>query len=132
MTASSSGMYSYTSTAFTITTYVNSMTISTSNSSPSVNFSFTLTVTLYAVDGTLYAGAVSVTLSGTGLAGTTTGANNAGTIQYSVYMTQSGSYTITATAPASTPFPVVTATIAETVKANLVKITSFAPLVIDM
>ena len=128
ITAAVSGATSAVSSSFTIANYVYSITLASTNISPSVNFAFVITATLKAQDLTTYTGAVTITLSGTGLSGTLSTANSAGTASFNVYCTTVGSITITATAPASGSFPAVTATIVETVLIQILKITSFTPV----
>ena len=129
LTASSSTITSATSGSFTVANYVYSMTLSVPSSSPSVNFSFTVTATLKGEDSAAYTGACSLTLASTGVAGTLTASNSAGTATFSIYFPTIGTKTITVTAPISGSYPAVTATASITILTQILKVTSFTAVI---
>lgn len=125
-TVSASGLNSYGTSSFTVVNYVKTMSISIGSTTPSINFSYPITVYLYGDDAGYYTGSVTVTLSCTGIAGTVTGANSGGTVSLnSVYFTSTGSYSLTASVPASGSYPAVSISVSITVLIEKLKITSF-------
>jgi hypothetical protein len=94
-----------------------------------MNFAFTLSITLKNEDTSSFTGSctVSITESSNSLvaaSGSLSVANSAGSASLSVYLTSTGSKTITASCPASGNFAAVSATVTVTGQALLLKINS--------
>ena len=126
---SCTNMISATSILATVTNYAYTMTASSSNSSPTKNFSFTVTVILSGEDTNTFTGSCTVSLTGTNLAGTLSDTTSTGTATFSVYITTTGSKTITATCPASGSSPAVTATTTVNVLNQILSFGTITPTV---
>ena len=127
-TSSVTHINSVASNLFTVSTYVNSISLSSLNTSPSVNFGFVVTAVIYAYDNSLYTGSVTISLTGNNLSGTLSSTEAASQRTFNVYMTVAGTFDVTATAPATSSFPMRTSVLSITVYLPILTITSFTPV----
>jgi hypothetical protein len=132
--ASSTGMIGVTSaSAYTVTNYAFYVTVTPATTTPSMNFNFGVTVVLNGEDHNPYTAGCIVTLTSTETVhGTVSGTSDStGTATMSIFFSTIGSKTITATCPASTPFPSAIGYATVTVQSLQVSITSIVPTVIS-
>jgi hypothetical protein len=139
ITASSTntGVSSITSSSFTVTNSAKSIALTASTTTPSMNFLFSVTAAVTGDDNTPFLGGCSFTLTGTSLAGapasaTTTSTSTGQLTLSSLYMTATGSKTLTGTCAAASPATAKTQTLQLTVQSLKVRITSFTPVVTFM